>query len=62
MEKSLMVDIKDINPVAPIWPSKPPDRVGQKKEQADRSRHKEKRHSDNDDDDDSENHQIDEFA
>lgn len=56
-----MVDIKDINPVAPVWPGRPPDRVGHKREQPDRERRKERRRNDNDDDD-SEDHQIDEFA
>ena len=56
-----MVDIKDINPVAPIWPSRPPERVGHKKEQAGKERRKERQRN-KDDDDDPENHQIDEFV
>ena len=54
-----MVDVKDINPVTPVWPTRPPEDIGKQKEQSGRDRGKERQRRK---DDDSGEHQIDEFA
>ncbi len=59
--ETLMVGIKDINPVAPVWPSRPPEDVRHKREQSGKERRKERQRN-KDDDDDSGTHHLDEFA
>jgi hypothetical protein len=54
-----MVDVKDINPVIPVWPSRPVEDVRHKKDEQRRDRDQGERPRK---DDDTGEHQIDEYA
>lgn len=60
---SNMADVRDINPLQPIWPKRPPDKVGPGKSVPDANENKkrDKRDKQQDSDNDSGDH-IDEYV